>query len=61
MGRLDELQRVRGSLANWLISCCDQLVDGLGDEHRRRLTDILQHIDRDYPNGCRCGARGRPW
>jgi hypothetical protein len=48
-------------LANRLITDRDELVEGLGSEHRRRLTDILQHIDRGYPNGCRCGARGRPW
>lgn len=45
-------------LANHLISHRDELVDGLGDDDRRPLTDALKSITKDFPNACSCGACG---
>jgi hypothetical protein len=49
------------SLANHLSTHRGDLVDGLGNDDRRRLTDLLKHIDRDVPHCCPCGARGLKW
>jgi hypothetical protein len=45
-------------LANHLVSHHDDLFDGLGDEHGRRLTDAIKDIEQRFPNRCHCGARG---
>jgi hypothetical protein len=48
-------------LANALISQGHELVGGLGDEDRRRLTDAIKDIAQQFPNRCRCGAHGLKW
>lgn len=45
-------------LGNSLITRGDILVDGLGGDDRRRLTDALKDIGQHFPNVCSCGISG---